>query len=284
MKSFFNFLKRTVRKAAFQLGIGSGPFVVTAKAGDLRLSVDSRDYVGKEIYSTGIWDRPETAYLNRLLKPGMTAVDVGAHIGYFTVLFASKVGPSGQVLAFEPEPYNFKLLRKNVRQNHFKNVRAFNCALGSKTGRARLFLSPYENYGDHCLFERESTRVSIPIKTAVFDEIALRCGIRRIDVVKMDVQGYERQVLSGMSRLLAASPQVTVLTEFWPYGLERNGNSAAEFFDFFLKKGFCAAVLREDGSEDPVTLDQALALLPPFNPQHTDSSFINLLFTKFGTS
>src|SRR5207245_2930011 len=101
------------------------------------------------LYVTGVWEKDVTAYLMKLIESGMVVVDIGANVGYYTLLAAEKVGSHGKVLAFEPEPSRYALLEKNVRANDLKNVIPVQKAVSNKTGAARLYLDPRHNSGDH---------------------------------------------------------------------------------------------------------------------------------------
>ena len=90
----------------------------------------------------------ETSLLTAEVRPGMTIVDIGANIGYYTLLFSKLTGESGCVYAFEPEPKNFALLQQNLSRNNRTNVVAFNLAASDLTGESFLYLSS-ENHGDH---------------------------------------------------------------------------------------------------------------------------------------
>jgi FkbM family methyltransferase len=175
----------------------------------------------------------ETSLLTAEVQAGMKILDVGANIGYYTLLFSKLTGESGCVYAFEPEPQNFALLRENLSRNGRTNVVASNLAASDQTGEAFLYLST-ENYGDHQVYASDDGRQKVLIIMTPLDD----CLTGPIELVKMDVQGFEAHVLNGMRSLIAANPRLTIFTEFWPEGLRRAGSDAAEFlrqlraFDF----------------------------------------------------
>ena len=109
--------------------------------------VDTRDRViATHLLGDEIWEASETAAFLAHVRPGMCVFDVGANIGYYTLLAARAVGPSGRVYAFEPEPHNFELLTRNVAENRFTNVRAINAAVSNRVGVVRLHLDD-ANFG-----------------------------------------------------------------------------------------------------------------------------------------
>jgi FkbM family methyltransferase len=265
--------------------VAVGSPVVRVNVSHASLYVDLRDNgVGRTIHANGAYEPAETQFLSLILREGMVVVDIGANIGYFTTLAAKCVGRGGKVIAVEPDPYNFRLLLRNIRNNRLNNVLPFELALGSSPHEARLFRSA-ENYGDHRLYgedERQRDSVYVPVDT--LDNLLAQQGIGKVDVIKMDVQGYEHLIMEGMTRTLQAVERCTILTEFWPYGIEQAGGSADEFFELLITSGFRASVLSADGSAKEADLAGVLKLIPPLNAKCPDHAYVNLIFTKDGRS
>jgi FkbM family methyltransferase len=199
------------------------------------IALDAHDDVMRPAVETvGAWDPGGTAFIGRHVKPGMTVLDVGAHVGYHACHAGRLAGPTGLVLAFEPDPRNFELLLANVWRNGLGNVVCFPWAVSDTTGFARLYRSP-TNTGDHRLHD-DGGRASVPVRTVALDgTLVVRPPVH---VVKVDVQGGERAALAGMATLLAASPTVHLTLEFWPYGIARLGEDAHETLDFYRSLGF----------------------------------------------
>jgi FkbM family methyltransferase len=201
-----------------------------------RLLLDADDeWITPTLAATQGWEPGETALLGERIKPAMTFLDIGAHVGYFTCLAARLVGPRGLVLAFEPSPRNYELLLANVWRNGFFNVVCFPWAVGAETGIVDLHQSS-TNTGDHQVYASDPDRMSTPVRIAALDSIgALRPPV---DIVKIDVQGAEEAVIRGMSALLEGSPSVLVTAEFWPAGLRRFGSDPAKLLDLCRSLGF----------------------------------------------
>jgi FkbM family methyltransferase len=186
--------------------------------------VDTRDRViATRLLGEGVWEPAETAAFIARAREGMCVFDVGANIGYYTLLAARAVGPSGAVYAFEPEPRNFELLARNVAGNGFTNVRLFNAAVSSRPGPVRLHLDD-ANFGAHA-FEAASVRTSsgrsVDVDAVTLDGFAGEAsGFSAGVLVKIDVQGAEALVVAG-GRGLLALPGVAVFLELWPVALER---------------------------------------------------------------
>lgn len=193
----------------------------------------------------GGYEPCETRLLALALKPGHIAVDAGANIGYFTVLFARIVGSSGKVFSFEPEPYSAMLLRTNVEINNFDNVEVFQAALGDTEGTGKLYLNPY-NAGDHRtwnVLHEQSNRVNdISINVTTLDKAL--SDVPRIDIMKVDVQGDEERVLRGAREIISRSPGMFLLIEYWPFGIIRSGGSVEGFLSILYEMGFYVSIVQ----------------------------------------
>jgi FkbM family methyltransferase len=205
------------------------------------LYLDASDRVlAPGLVAVGEWEPGETALLGAFLKPGMTVVDVGAHVGYYSVLAGRLVGPRGLVLAFEPDPRNFELLLANVWRNGLTNVVCFPWALSDRAGFAPLYRS-VDNSGDHRLHAvAGEEREIVPVRTTLLD--ALEAIRPPVDLIKVDTQGGEEAVLCGAERLLAGSPDVLVTAEYTPAQLRAAGSDPCGILDYYRSLGFAVLV------------------------------------------
>ena len=178
----------------------------------------------------------ETALLTGLLRPGDVFVDIGANIGYYTLLAARAVGPTGRVVALEPGHENLRLLRSNVAANSLTNVSVLALAAGDHTGTLPLFESP-TNMGDHRLYavdQRDHYDVAVIRLDDQLQQMALVPN-----VVKIDIQGYEFQAMNGLSTMLAIVDRCVVCSEFWSDGLRSGGSTdPSRYLAFFVDMGF----------------------------------------------
>jgi len=159
----------------------------------------------------------ETEWMENLVRPGDWVVDVGAHIGLYTLQLARWVGPRGRVLAFEPDPDNFALLHRNVAENGYQNVELYQLALGESPGSAELYRSQ-DNAGDHRVWSHGPPRPSVPVTMDVFDRLMADRSFQ-CDLIKMDIQGAEYSALLGMEELLERQRRLVLMMEYWPGGL-----------------------------------------------------------------
>jgi FkbM family methyltransferase len=204
------------------------------------LYLDADDpVVTRGLVDVGEWEPGLTAFFGDRLKPAMTFVDVGAHVGYYAVLAGRLLGPRGLVLAFEPNPRNYELLTANVWRNGLANVVCFPWALSDEAGFTPLYLSP-DNSGDHRIYAHEQGRPSVLVRTAALDGIlAIRPPI---DVMKIDVQGVEEAVLRGAAATIAASPGLTLVLEYGPAELRAAGGDERALLAHYRSLGFSIAV------------------------------------------
>jgi FkbM family methyltransferase len=164
-------------------------------------------------------DRAERQLLKRILSAGDVVVDGGANIGIYSQFLARCVGETGIVHSFEPSPENFKRLQSATRK--LANVRLSQAAVGECSGRSRLYLSDKLNVDHRTYATAEDSRQTVPIDIIALDDY-FTPG-QRVDLIKMDIQGYELHALRGANRVLADNPTAELLLEFWPYGLKKAG-------------------------------------------------------------
>ncbi len=180
------------------------------------------------------------AALQRCVLPGQTVVDVGANIGYFSLLLAQLVGPAGHVHAIEPAPANFDLLQRNVRVNRLQQVQLHQLALGEKTGVAQLHLSTY-NHGMHRLYPSVcNDGATLPVPVQRLDQLLPKAGV---DAIKIDVEGYELPALLGAEQLLRANPAVKIFSEYCPPAMLEAGLQPAHFLSYLQALGFVPHIL-----------------------------------------
>lgn len=185
----------------------------------------------------------ENKFFQSIVKPGMIIADVGANIGWYTTMASRLVGDSGKVFAFEPDPENFRLLCKNVSVNQCKNVEAFDWAVSDRTGEIQLFFCE-ENRGDHRIYESGDGRKKIGIHAISLDDFFKNA--LRVDMIKIDVQGAERLVFSGMKKIIENNPQLSVIMEFCPAYLRICDTSPDHFLREMESSGFSIYLINED--------------------------------------
>jgi lipopolysaccharide transport system ATP-binding protein len=239
-------------------------------------------FVSREIAERRVWEAFETRVIRALLGTVDRFVDLGANIGWYSVVAGLELDGRGRVLAFEPDPENCALLRRNLAENGLSEVTVEEAALADVVGERLLFRSA-ANLGDHRLYDDPAeARGALPVAVTTFDA-AVSPQLHGPAVVKMDTQGSEAMILAGMRGHLAAQPgSLAMLLEFWPHGLDKAGSSAAALVDALRPLGFRIWTVEEEAATlRPTTLDvlaaRALGDLAP----HT-KAFANLLLIPPG--
>ncbi|MGC2530641.1 MAG: FkbM family methyltransferase [Candidatus Acidiferrum sp.] len=152
-------------------------------------------------FAYGTWEPEVSLAAASAVKQGMTVIDVGAHIGYHTLLFAKCVGPSGRVFSFEPLPENFALLRKNVELNRLTQVRILNQAVFSRSGEITISVpddQPNSGNGSACL---DRGLQQFLVNAVSLDAFCEEFSIRP-DLLKLDMEGAEYEALLGAARVI----------------------------------------------------------------------------------
>jgi len=235
-----------------------------------RMFLDSLDSLN--LSAPGVYEPFEVKIVKEIIKNGDTVLDIGANIGYYTLIFGRLVGPSGKVIAFEPDPDNFAILKMNVKMNGYKNIILINKAVTDRTGKINLYISE-KNKADHVIYNTHEGRRSIEIEAIRLDNFFKNDNIK-INLIKMDIQGAEGGVIRGISSLL--HDNIKIITEFYPYGLELFGSNAEEFLNFFIKQGFKIYNLGEIKKKNTlINIKNLLEKYPPYK-----KGFTNLLCTK----
>lgn len=209
----------------------------------------------------GHYEEDVTEVLESLLTPGMTFVDVGAHAGYFTLLARRLISTRGKVYAFEPAPENFALLRRNLELNGFHDVTVFQKAVADRTGTAEFFLSDRES-GWHSIYPTvNGASRCARVEVTTLDDAFTAQGWPRIDVVKIDAEGAEYAVLSGMRRLLEQRNPLHLIMEINAGTLTAAGIDPGAVVAQLQGLGFNVSALRHvrgKTAPDPTT--------PPIRP------------------
>jgi len=194
---------------------------------------------GMRLSLNKIHEELETNFVKSVLKPGDYVLDVGANIGYYTLLFAKIVGNAGKVFGFEPEPLNFNILKKNISINNYHNVVLEKTACSNKKGKTNLFLS-YEGAQTHRIFR--SKRVSknfISVDVISLDDYFKNQTImKKISFVKIDVEGAEYDVLMGMKSIIEENKKLHILLEFYPSNIKESGSDPKALLNFLRDSGF----------------------------------------------
>ena len=213
LKRILNKIRARVLFAAARVR-GQETIPVKLQSGQV-LAVRSTDIVGWEILNNESFENTVRHRILSEVQPGMVVLDVGANIGYYTVQMAAKVGAAGRVVAFEPNPVMVLELKRNLELNRLDNVSIQPIALSNRPGEAEFFCPPdgWEAHGSlqpNRTFQVDHT---IKVPTRTLDEVIEQLGLAKVDFIKMDVEGAERNVFQGAKRTLSSSNRPAIFFE-----------------------------------------------------------------------
>jgi len=184
------------------------------------------------LVTMGVYEPTETKLFKKIVKEGMVVLDLGANIGYYTLIAARIVGGKGKVYAFEPESDNYKLLLKNIEVNGFNNVIPIQKAATNNNGKIDFFKNNV-NFGSHSICNLENTEKTT-VDTVKIDDFLNE----KVDVIKMDIEGGEFLALEGMKKVIEKSKEVTLFTEFNPTLIKNTNKDPNEFIAILKRAGF----------------------------------------------
>jgi FkbM family methyltransferase len=219
----------------------------------LRFYGSREHYVMLYWLQRGKYERHTRTLFEQSLKPGMHVLDIGAHIGYFTLLAARRVGSTGRVYSFEPDPANYRFLCHNVTLNGMGDiVTAVPRAVADASG-SRPFFADRKNSVISSLWSDGQSKTEVPVECTTVDDFV---GSERIDVVKLDVEGGEVHALRGMHSTLSETERLILFVECNPVALTSAGVSVSELLDELRLLDFDVEVIEEKQRRVvPVTSD-----------------------------
>jgi FkbM family methyltransferase len=220
-----------------------------------------------------VWEKYKTELFKKIITKGMVVVDVGAGIGYYSLIAAKLVGRNGIVYAFEPEPNSYELLCKNIEVNGYTNVIPIQKAVSDKKGKAKLYFEKErivnpsfckENVlaaSKHKVLEKGRFVEIDTIKLDEFFEKTVRNN--KVDVIKVDTEGAEGLVVDGGEEILKSN-NLKMFIEFWPDGLAKLGTDPLRMVHKLKEYGFKAKLINEtDQSADQIEIVEFYRKMTP---------------------
>jgi FkbM family methyltransferase len=187
----------------------------------------------------GTYELDTVDVFRKIVKPGMSVVDIGAHVGYYTLLAARLVGPDGRVYAFEPNPEVYEILVRNIEVNGYHGiVRTIPKAVSNRRRIVKLYIA-WEDSGEASLYLSKSAgKRYVEVETLVLDEFLAAEGWPKVGLVKVDVEGAELEVLEGMRETARRSEDLKLIVEFNPGNQMRARGSCTKLFEILGELGF----------------------------------------------
>ena len=240
-------------------------FVSHTAAG--RLAGNTRDILQQYLYYFGVWEPEVTAFLQRRLMPGDSFVDVGANIGYFSLLAAKSIGPTGRVIAIEASPSVYEHLVGNVHRNAARQVTTLNVAAASEAGRVKLYCGQDCNCGATSIVPEGNETAVAEVEAAALSTLIDERTWNKTRLVKIDIEGAEAGVVRGFNGLIEKGrTDLEFLIEVHPIQLQQLGNSVDEVLAPFRAAGYHAYTIGND--YDP---ESYLSRAQPARPQRMNT-------------
>jgi len=181
-------------------------------------------------------DRNLIKYLQTKIHEGNVVLDIGANIGFYSLLLSKQVGKKGQVLAFEPDEINFSRLKANVV--HKKNIHISKYAISDSTSEIDFYISAKLNV-DHQTFDIGENRKVVKVQAVTIDDfLEKKYPDLPIDFIKIDIQGFDYFALLGMKRTILKSKKLAIVGEYWPYALQKANLNAVNYYEELIRLGF----------------------------------------------
>ena len=232
-------------KAAKWLGIENRTYCKRL-ANDFYMRVNPSEHIQQQLFWYGHYEQELGALIKKILKPGDIFLDIGANIGYFSLL-AAKHEPTARIISFEPVSTVFKMLEENISRNDAKNVEALNAGVGEKKEEREIYLSGEDNIGMSSFqkpgnYSGKTERV----KVITVDEWFKSSGLAKVDLIKLDVEGSELAAVKGMTMTLQ-NFKPPVIIEINPDTLLLFGHKPADIFNYFGQLNFSGFLLFKKG-------------------------------------
>jgi FkbM family methyltransferase len=229
---------------------GGAPVVLT-DAYDMRFVLYAWELDLADELLSKAYDRPDFRCIAKLLAPGGTAVDVGANVGAHSIMMSRTVGSGGRVLAFEPVPATAWQMREHLALNKVENVELVEAAISNAPGTVEMSLFDQRhaawNSRNGVAIDGIAPIETVDVRADTLDDAMRRCGVERINFLKIDVEGYELDALSGAPDLLAAGAVDYLCFEISQTPLEASGHEARELFALLASFGYRCFRFDEDG-------------------------------------
>lgn len=209
----------------------------------MQLSID--DFISRRIFHFGVWEPNNSFVVEQLLAPGDVFLDVGANIGYYSLLASKLVGPLGRVVAVEASPKTFGVLCKNIQLNNAKNINAVNVAASDAEGHLTLYEESHWNRGASSTELRPGFTPEAVVRAVPLEQLVEDVEMSRLKAVKIDIEGGEARVLSRLCDVSDAWPHdLAIIVEMAPKKVDQS----SDLFRRILQEGFQPFAIHNDYS------------------------------------
>lgn len=210
--------------------------------------LDDDPGISAQLIKKGIREESATKIVQEEIKPGMVVIDIGSNLGYYALLESRLVGNTGKVYAIEPVEENYEVLCRNIELNNYKNIETFKCAIGNKNEEMEFTLTNGSNWGTMMsmknasdFYGRRMKKISkdkINVNTITLDKFIEDNNIKKVDFIRMDVEGYETEIIKGMQKTLKNMPNLKLFIEFHYSHFKNADKIMGKAIQNILDKGF----------------------------------------------
>lgn len=196
-----------------------GPYLASFDGGSLVFTTDLADCMSRYVFFDGSWEPVTTAVFIQMVRPGQVILDVGAHLGYFSLLAGRRNPPPGRIIAFEPDPTHAARLRENISRNGIGNITVEPLAIAEASLDVVLDRGDEGNTSTERVLARRDAAVGgtiVEAKAVSLDDYCRGHGLEQVDIVKMDIEGGEAEAIRGMARGLECGLYRRILLELHP--------------------------------------------------------------------
>lgn len=239
----------------FKRDILKGKVTITKPlSGNFSVNVNTNNFIDAAIYFTGDYEPYLKKQYKQLINPSDYVLDIGANIGFHTMYFAELCGPEGLVFAFEPIQLNYAALLDNLSLNSFSQIRTVNAALGNENREIDIHIDPSAtNPGAYNLVTEGKKNTSITCFKG--DHYLESVAVKKINFIKIDVEGYEYEVLKGLRQTILRSRPSIIFEYDRNYQLKMNAD-AGLIFDFFNELNYVLYYVDGYGIKKPFRYDE----------------------------
>ena len=220
-----------------------------------KMYVHNNDGLALSIFKT--YEPDQTEIVKKVVNPGDIVIDIGAHVGYYTLLLAQIVGDKGRVYAFEPDPENFQLLKKNIEINKFQNVTLEQKAVSNKNEKIQLFIDK-ENRAENRIYDAKMNNIgeSLQVESIRLDDYFQNLE-QEINFIKIDAEGSESDIFHGMTSIIKKNSNLKIITEYFPFLVKKFGLEPEKFIHLLSDLGFqLYDILDEDKTNKPIDINK----------------------------
>ena len=236
-------------------------WVVEKLRNNLQMNLNIAEFLQAHLFLFGSYELPTVKFLERTLKPDYVCFDVGAQIGYLSLVMANAAQRRTRVVAFEPEELNTQRFASNMALNNITNVELVKKAVSNTSGVLKLYLSNDNNAGTHSTIANDPNVGTAfeEVAAVALDEIVEQLKLGRLDMIKIDVEGAELEVIQGAKNVLSKF-RPTCIIELSENIQKSRGFSTTQFKKLMSEYGYHSFVILDNGSLSPVETDTVHAM------------------------